>query len=68
MPLCGVSDLRQGICLLWFGANNLHTEEFFIYRGLFFLVAIARERIEVCVPIVNIHAFRALQFVHDEVR
>ena len=28
MPLGGVRDLRQGIYLLWFGSNNLHTEEF----------------------------------------
>jgi len=32
------------------------------------LVAIARERIEIRAPIINIYAFRPLQFVHDEIK
>ena len=62
MPLRRESDGGQGIGIFRLGADNLHL---LCLRASF--VSIARERIEIRVPIVNVHAFGPLQFVYDEI-
>jgi len=62
MPLRRESDGGQGIGIFRLGADNLHL---LCLRASF--VSIARERIEICIAIVNVHAFGPLQFVHDEI-